>query len=105
MNKEIKYSPLAIIDIEDAEKKIRIEYSSPNAARNFLDCIFEAINKLSIYPMLGAKLDVSFASSTPYRFIKCDNYFVFYRYENDVIYIDRVLYKRRNFIQLLFKQV
>ncbi|MBS5909823.1 MULTISPECIES: type II toxin-antitoxin system RelE/ParE family toxin [Paenibacillus] len=36
---------------------------------------------------------------------RCDNYLIFYRYEDGVVYVVRILYGRRNFIRVLFSNL
>ncbi|MBE6578170.1 MAG: type II toxin-antitoxin system RelE/ParE family toxin, partial [Ruminococcaceae bacterium] len=38
----------------------------------------------------------------PYRFLVCGNYTAFYKVDGDEVHIIRVLYGRRNFMQILF---
>lgn len=37
-----------------------------------------------------------------YRYIICGSYMVFHHYQEDTVYIDRVLYGRRDYMAILF---
>ena len=39
---------------------------------------------------------------TNYRYLVCGNYIAFYRYEEDTVFIDRILNAGRNFVRILF---
>ena len=39
---------------------------------------------------------------TDYYFLVVKNYLVFYRFLNNVVYIDRVLYSKREYLKILF---
>ncbi|MEW6623010.1 MAG: type II toxin-antitoxin system RelE/ParE family toxin [Bacillota bacterium] len=39
---------------------------------------------------------------TDYRFLVCDNYLIFYRYEDGIVFVSRILYGRRNYTRILF---
>lgn len=51
---------------------------------------------------LGSFLATIVSIETNYRFIVYGNYVVFYQYDNGGIYVDRVLYSRRDSIKILF---
>ncbi len=51
-----------------------------------------------ILPKLSAVLEFE----TDYRYLVCGNYIVFYRYENEKVYIVRIIYARRNYMRILF---
>ena len=40
--------------------------------------------------------------SAPYRFLVCGSYLIFYHIGGEAVYIDRVLYGRRDYLALLF---
>lgn len=54
-----------------------------------------------MYPFSGALLPVIIDFDTDYGFI-CGNYTAFYRIENDMKYIPRIIYGKRDFTRLLF---
>ncbi|WP_218571234.1 type II toxin-antitoxin system RelE/ParE family toxin [Paenibacillus oralis] len=57
------------------------------------------------YPKIGTPLSATIDIQTDYRYLVCDNYLIFYRYEDGVVYVVRVLYGRRNFIRVLFSNL
>ena len=57
---------------------------------------------LSDFPEIGEPLQSVINIDTAYRFVVCGSYIAFYRYENDEVKIIRVLYGRRNYLQILF---
>ena len=102
---DIEYSPLAINDLENIGDYIRIELASPIAALNIVDGIQDAIDNLSIFPLMGALLSSIMDIYTNYRFLVCDNYLVFYRTDEKMVYIDRVLYGKRDYLAILFPNI
>ena len=87
---EIKFSPEAITDLQQTKAYITEELCNEQAAVGTLAKITKRIRQLSDFP------------ETDYRFLVCGNYTVFYRIENQTVNIVRVLYGRRNFMQILF---
>ena len=60
------------------------------------------IRQLADFPEIGAPLSSIINLQVPYRFLVCGNYTAFYKVEGDEVHIIRVLYGRRNFMQMLF---
>jgi len=101
MNK-LLISPLAAEDLEGIRKYITEELQNPLAADIVLRRIMKGIKGLVASPQIGSPLSAIADIETDYRFLVCGNYTAFYRYEKPNIYIDRVLYGRRDFMMILF---
>jgi plasmid stabilization system protein ParE len=101
MNK-LRLSPLAREDLQDVKAYITDELQSPDAAANAVARITSKIRSLINFPMMGPSLSSIVDLETDYRFLVCGNYTAFYRYNEDTVYIVRVLYGRRDFMRILF---
>jgi plasmid stabilization system protein ParE len=53
-------------------------------------------------PGIGTSLSSKVGFETDYRFLVCGNYLAFYRCENRTIFVDRILYGRRDYVRILF---
>lgn len=100
---EIKFSPEAIADFQQTKEYISEELGSIDAVNNTIQKIMKSIKMLETFPLSGASLTSIVDFKTDYRFLVCGNYTAFYRVENDVVYIIRVLYDKRNFMRILFE--
>ena len=60
------------------------------------------IRQLADFPEICVPLSSIISLEVPYRFLVCGNYTAFYKIEGDEVHIIRVLYGRRNFMQILF---
>ena len=69
---------------------------------NAIAKIMSRVRELVVFPKMGTPLSSIVDFETDYRFLVCGNYTVFYRFENQTVYIIRVLYGRRDFIRILF---
>lgn len=98
---EVKLSPLAQLDLKETKQYISAELENPIAAVNVLSKIIRNISYLENTPFMGAKLSSIIDIETDYRFLLCGNYTAFYRVEEQAVYIDRILYGRRDFVKLL----
>lgn len=101
---EIKFSPEVLSDLKHIKSYIAEELLNEQAADNTVADIIKRIRTLSDLPQSGAPLSSVISIETNYRFIVCNNYTAFYRYENGSVYIARVLYGRRDFMRILFEE-
>lgn len=54
---------------------------------------------------MGASLSTVIDIHTDYRVLVCDNYLIFYRYEDEIVYVIRVLYGGRDYMRVLFNEL
>ncbi len=99
---QIVFSPDAISDLQSTKKYIAEDLQNEQAALNTISKIVKSIRMLEIFPESGPSLTAIVDFNTDYRYLSCGNYTVFYRYTDNKICIVRILYGRRNFMQVLF---
>jgi plasmid stabilization system protein ParE len=99
---EIKYSPAAAVDLDGIYDHIASNLNSPVAALNTVNKIQTAIDRLVDFPLLGTSLSTIVETETNYRFLVSGNYLAFYRPVGDTVFIDRILYGRRDYLSILF---
>ncbi len=99
---QIVFSPKALDDLEQTKKYITEELQESQAAINTLNKIIKNIRMLEKFPQSGPSLTAIVDFDTDYRYLVCGNYTAFYRYENNTVYIVRILYGRRDYMRILF---
>jgi len=104
MNK-LLISPVALEDLEEIKTYISEELDNPIAAVNVVSRIVKSIKKLKGTPGIGRPLATKVSFETDYRYLACGNYLAFYRYEDKTIYVDRILYGRRDYVRILFPEI
>jgi addiction module RelE/StbE family toxin len=104
MNK-LAISPQAREDLEGIKTYISEELENPIAAVNVVSRITKKIKLLKNTPGIGTRLSSKVSFDTDYRFLVCGNYLAFYRYEEKTVYVDRVLYGRRDYVKILFPEI
>lgn len=102
MKNKLHYSPNALHDLDEIWDYIVMELCNPEAALNLVNGIMDTIDKLEDFAEMGAPLSSVADVESDYRFLIYDNYLAFYRPEGTNIYIDRVLYGRRDYLRILF---
>ena len=102
MDNHIHYTPQAIDDLEEIWTYISDELSNPSAARNTIDGILKAVERLKVFSGAGAVLTFSDGINSGYRFVKYGNYLAFYRVIESDVFVDRIIYGKRNYMSILF---
>ena len=104
MTHNIHYAQQARRDLDDIWDYIAEELQNADAAGRMINRIMDAVDRLADYPEMGAPLSsVVDARSDYYRFLVTGQYLTFYRVCGGDVYVDRILYGRRDYLRLLFE--
>ena len=99
----LQISPKAFEDLSSIKEYITVELDNQEAALSLIRALTQAIRSLSDFPLRGASFHHSLPFKTPYHFIPCQNYLIFYRVDEKKVFVSRILYKHRNYMSVLFK--
>lgn len=102
MKNNIYYSPEAQNDLDEIWEYISVELCNPQAAENTVNKIMDTVDELKDFSEIGALLSSVTEVESDYRFLIRGNYMIFYRVIDTDVYIDRVLYGRRDYLRILF---
>lgn len=105
MKNKINYSAEAKRDLEDIWDYVAFELSNPSAARRTVNRIMDDVDRLASFPELGALLSSITNRVTDYRYLVTGNYLTFYRVLGDAVYVDRILFGRRDYLRILFGDI
>ncbi len=103
MKVSVKFSPEALKDLDEIYDYIANVLKSPDAADNTVNKILDKTDLLSDNPEIGTQLFFENDLYSGYRYLVSDNYLAFYRISADSIFVDRVIYGKRNYMKILFK--
>ncbi len=101
----IHYSPETLNDLDEIRDYIMFELENPSAADNTIHNILGKIDGLRDFSETGTPLSSVIELDSEFRFLFSGNYMVFYHMNNYDVYIDRILYKRRDYLRILFSEV
>ena len=104
MNK-IVYSPKARNDLDEIWTYISEKLLNPSAAEATVNGILDTIDMLQAQAEIGKPLYFSSDLFSGYRFLVYKNYLAFYRTSKDTVYIDRIIYGKRDYMRLLFRDL
>jgi len=91
-------------DLKGIQDYIANEQESPQAALKVIETILARIEDLIGFPDTGTLLSPKVSFPTNYRYARAAGYLIFYRHENDLIFIDRVIHGKRDYLAILFPQ-
>lgn len=92
-------------DLMEIKTYIEEELQNPSAARSTVSRITKSLRILENHSQAGAMLSSVADIESDYRFLVSGNYLSFYRIQGSVIYIDRILYARRDYMRVLFGEM
>ena len=97
----IEYSKESKQDLIGIKQYIKYNLQEPEIAKKLISKIRNEINLLKDNPEMHTIIDDDIIKKLEIRKLIVDNYIVFYRIKNDNMQIVRVMYGRRNWINLL----
>ena len=98
----VKIAPQAAADLLEIKNYIENQLQNSIAAHNTISKIIETYENLTACPNVGIPVDKYVSFPTDYKFVLANNYSIFYRIEDEVIRIVRILYSKRDFVRVLF---
>lgn len=96
------FSEAAQEDLLEIKAYIEEELQNPSAALSTVNKITKSLRILRTYANVGTLLSSVANVESDYRFIKSGNYLSFYRVQGQDVYVDRILYARRDYMRVLF---
>ena len=99
----VEYSARAIEDLDDIWDYIDKDLGNADAAQRIVNGIMDSIDSVAAFPKSGPKLIFEDVPESGYRFTIYKSYMAFYRLKSDdTLYVDRIVYGRRDYMKLLF---
>ena len=89
-------------DLLEIKAYIEEDLLNPSAALATVSRITKSLRILQNHAQAGAQLSSIADIESDYRFIVSGNYISFYRAYGREVYIDRILYARRDYMRILF---
>jgi len=93
---------LSVNDLIEIKRYITAEFDDSHAAQRITSNIIARVEELKKFPFLGEALEHKINVHTSYRYLVCENYLVFYRVDNNEIFIIRILYAKSDYLSTLF---
>lgn len=100
MKYEIKYSKVAIRDLDRVWSEVLEVSKSYDITTKYIDDLMDKVAAKADHPKSGAPLYYE-DSFTGYYFVAFKSYIVFYRLKDNVMLVDRVLYGKSDYMRCL----
>lgn len=100
MKYKVQYSKAAIRDLDRVWNEVFETSKSYDITEEYIDDLMDKVEAKADYPKSGSPLYYQ-DSFTGYYFVVFKAYLAFYRLEDDVILIDRVLFGRSDYMRYL----
>jgi len=102
MKNNLYYSVRSRQDLNEIWDYIVTELQNPTAAERVVNGIMDIVDQLEDFAEIGAPLSSITDVDNDYRFLVSSSYLVFYRTSGRDVYVDRILYGRRDYLRILF---
>ena len=99
---KILYSPKSRKDLDRIFDYIHDDLNNPIAAEKIVKGILNKISELKEYPQLGSVWYLENNINSGFRFLKYDNYIIFYQITKKTILIVRILHRLQDYVKQLF---
>ena len=99
---DLHLSDEAQADLAGIKSYIAKDLENPSAALSTVRNITKDIRRLREHSMIGTSLSSIADVESGYRFLVTGSYLTFYRVYGSDVYVDRVLYGRRDYLRILF---
>ena len=101
MKNKIHYSAQAQRDLDEIWDYMVTDLCNPKAAERMVTRILDAVDQLADFSAIGAPLSSVADTDADYRFLVTGSYLTFYRVHGNDVYVDRILYGRRDYLRIL----
>lgn len=101
MKYKINYTAQSRRDLDEIWDYLAAECQNISAAERIVNNIMDDVEQLENFSELGPALSAIIDVKSDYRFLVTGNYLTFYRVSGTEIYIDRILYGRRDYLSCL----
>ena len=98
---DISYSPEAIRDMDGIFDEVLMVSCDLDITHRYLEDLQDKIEEMEGHPKTGTPLYYE-ELFTGYYSVRFKEYLAFYRLEETVMYVDRVLQRKRDYLSLLF---
>jgi len=99
---KLSFSSEARRDLKGIQDYIAEEKENPQSAIKVVERILDKIEDILKMPNSGTMLSPRVNFETNYRYRRAAGYHIFYRYEKNQIFVDRIIHGRRDYISILF---
>lgn len=100
MRYEVKYSPAAVRDLDRVFSEVYKASKSHDISVKYIEDLMDQVDAKASFPKTGIPLYYE-NGFTGYYYVVFKEYLAFYRLDHDSIMVDRVLYRKSDYMRVL----
>ncbi len=100
--KKVEYSQIAIRKLKESKARLSDEYGTEISTKTIKQ-ITTAIRNLAIFERRGISVSTMYDLKSDYFYLYLRHYYIFYRIEQDKIYIVDIFHEKEDFMYKLFR--
>ncbi len=98
------FSPLFLADLVRIKKEVFLASKEEETAKRYVNELLDRISKRALTPLSGSRVSYKDIPAQ-YYFLRFKAHLIFYRVENEKMYVDRALFGKSNDCCILFPLV
>ena len=96
--REIVFSKKSDDQLDEIYNYVLSVSNDDDTAKKYINGLIDKTEILKKHAFVGRKLVLLDNIITQYRYIKYKEYLIFYRVDNDKVYIDRILHSKKDYV-------
>lgn len=105
MNRKIVFSKKSELQIEEIYQYILSKSNDEDTAKRFVNELIDKTEILKTQAFVGRQLEIIDNIVTQYRFLVYKDYLIFYRVDENKVYIDRILNSKMDYVKEFIKEI
>lgn len=100
---DVRHAEPAEDDLVDLLRYVAVELEEPSVALRLLEAMDRAIESLAVMPHRCPPVDDEYLAEMGYRKLHIKNYLAFFTIDEETktVYVERILYARRDWLHIL----
>ena len=105
MNRKIVFSKKSELQIEEIYQYVLSKSNDEDTAKRFVNELIDKTEILKTQAFVGRQLEIIDNIVTQYRFLVYKDYLIFYRVDENKVYIDRILNSKMDYVKEFIKEI
>lgn len=105
MNRKIVFSKKTELQIEEIYQYVLSKSNDEDTAKRFVNELIDKTEILKTQAFVGRQLEIIDNIVTQYRFLVYKDYLIFYRVDENKVYIDRILNLKMDYVKEFIKEI
>ena len=105
MNRKIVFSKKSELQIEEIYQYVLSKSNDEDTAKRFVNELIDKTEILKTQAFVGRQIEIIDNIVTQYRFLVYKDYLIFYRVDENKVYIDRILNSKMDYVKEFIKEI